>query len=174
MGELATGVVEEASVATHGKPVMPSAEEAAALVLLADVLANGDGSESRGPLPYRLVGGQHEAELPESVVEVLRQVAAAMAAGRAVSVVILDSELTVREAAELLGVPRAEMVRLLDIGEIPFTRPRSSRRVRLDGLLAYKERLGRRRRELLDEMTADAMTEGTYGMSSENWANGAA
>ncbi|MBL7491942.1 excisionase family DNA-binding protein [Frankia sp. AgB1.9] len=141
---------------------------------MADVLTPDDSSESRRPLPYRLVGGRHEAELPEPVVEVLRQVASAMAAGRAVSVVILDGELTVREAAELLGVPRAEMLRLLDIGEIPFTRPRSGRRVRLDGLLAYKERLGHRRRELLDEMTADATAEGTYGISSEDWANGAA
>ena len=60
--------------------------------------------------------------------------------------------LTTGEAAELLGVSRLTLVRLLEAGEIPFEQPGTHRRVRLADVLAYRERARRARAAGLDEM----------------------
>ena len=67
-----------------------------------------------------------------------------------------DGELTMSQAAELLGVPRPTLARLLERGEIPFEKPSLHRRVNLADLLAYKPRISERRSAVLAEMTAEA------------------
>ncbi|WP_241255828.1 helix-turn-helix domain-containing protein, partial [Candidatus Protofrankia californiensis] len=91
------------------------------------------------------------------------RVAEVLASGRGVAVVPVDQELTTREAADLLGVSRPTLIKLLEAGEIGYSRPSSSRRIPLEQVLAYKQRRSRRRRELLAEMTADAVEMGMYG-----------
>lgn len=137
--------------------VLPTSDERASLVRLADLLGEGDG-RSLG-----LIRGGVEAELPPSVHEVLTRVAELLVAGRGVVVVAVDQELTTREAADLLGISRPTLITLLDAGEIGYSRPNSSRRIPLEQVLAYKERRSRKRRELLAEMTADAVEMGRYG-----------
>lgn len=137
--------------------VLPAADERASLVRLADLLGAGDGRS------LRLIRGGAETELPRSVREILTQVAEALASGRGVAVVPVDRELTTREAADLLGISRPTLIKLLDAEEIGYSRPNSSRRIPLEEVLAYKERRSRKRRELLSEMTADAVELGMYG-----------
>jgi excisionase family DNA binding protein len=70
---------------------------------------------SRGRRPARLVGPDGTAtELPAEVFEVLRQVIEVMAAGKAVTVAPHNLLLTTQEAADLLGVSRPTLVRLLE------------------------------------------------------------
>ncbi|MGH3826470.1 MAG: helix-turn-helix domain-containing protein [Pseudonocardiaceae bacterium] len=137
--------------------VTPAPDERGFLVRLADLLGERDGRS------LRLIRGDVEAELPRSLREVLTRVAEALASGRGVVVVPVDRELTTREAADLLGVSRPTLITLLDAGEIGYSRPNSSRRIPLDEVLAYKERRSHKRRELLAEMTADAVEMGMYG-----------
>lgn len=138
--------------------VMPMAEEKAALARLADLLHEGTGRS------LALSRGGVETDLPRSVVDVLSRIADVLASGRGVAVVPVDQELTTREAAQLLGVTRPTLIKLLDAGEIGYSRPRSSRRIPLAQILAYKEQRSKARRALLAEMTADAVEMGTYGM----------
>jgi len=85
--------------------------------------------------------------LPPSLVKVLRSSAHELAEGHAVTVLPSDVTLTPAEAAELLGLSRPYVVRLLDQEEIPFERvPRSRhRRVRLSDVLAFQARREQRR-----------------------------
>jgi excisionase family DNA binding protein len=45
---------------------------------------------------------------------------------------------TTQEAADFLGVSRPTMVRILDLGEVPFERPNSHRRIRFADLVKFK------------------------------------
>ena len=90
--------------------------------------------------------------LPCALVDVLRASADELADGHAVTVLPSEVALTPAEAAELLGLSRPFVVRLLDEGEIPSERlPRSRhRRVLLSDVLNFqaqreKRRTGRQR-----------------------------
>lgn len=85
--------------------------------------------------------------LPHALVEVLRASADELADGHAVTVLPSEVALSPAEVAELLGLSRPFVVRLLDQGEIPSQRlPRSRhRRVLLSDVLAFQARRERRR-----------------------------
>jgi excisionase family DNA binding protein len=85
--------------------------------------------------------------LPRALVEILRASAEELAEGRAVTVLPSEVVLSPAEVAELLGLSRPFVVRLLDEGEIPSERlPRSRhRRVSLSDVLTFEARRQRRR-----------------------------
>ena len=84
--------------------------------------------------------------LPAALAEVLGATADGLADGHSVTVLSADVSLTPAEVAELLGVSRPFVVRLLDDGEISSTRlPRSRHRsVRLADVIEFQ--VGRERR----------------------------
>lgn len=133
------------------RPGPGEAEGASALVARIDTLL---GNER----PGRLVGpGGDELEIPASVLDGLRRVAAAVAAGQAVTVAPHDLELTTQEAADLLHVSRPHLIKLLERGDVTYHRtsddPRAHRRVLLRHVLDYRQRRRQDRRERLKELT---------------------
>ncbi|AHI00189.1 helix-turn-helix domain-containing protein [Kutzneria albida] len=103
--------------------------------------AREDAGLGRPDVPCFLSGTAPEdrVELPEDLYRVLRQVAEALNSGLAVSVAPVTKTLTTQQAADLLGVSRPTLIRLLDEGQIPFDRVKSHRRITLRDLLAYRE-----------------------------------
>ena len=101
-----------------------------------------------------------QVALPSSLAEVLRASAREVADGHGLTVLPSDATLTPAEAAELLGLSRPFVARLLDDGEIPSERLPGSRhrRVRLADVLEFAERRDRRRegRRRIAEAVADA------------------
>lgn len=85
--------------------------------------------------------------LPEALVDVVRASATELASGHAVTVLPSEVMLTPAEAAELLGLSRPFVTRLLDQGEIDSERLPGSRhrRVRLSDVVAFAQRRDRRR-----------------------------
>jgi len=103
--------------------------------------------------PAQLVGPAGERiELPAEVFTVLREVVLAMAEGEAVTVAPHHQTLTTQEAADLLGVSRPTLVRLLEQGKIPYEQPGPYRRVLLRDFLAYQDHRRGEREAALDEM----------------------
>jgi excisionase family DNA binding protein len=94
----------------------------------------------------------HELPLPASMYEVLRQAAHQLAAGLAVSIVPIGMKLSTQQTADLLGVSRPHVVKLLEQGQIPYTLTGKHRRVLLSDVLAYRDRQAGRRSEALDEL----------------------
>lgn len=83
--------------------------------------------------------GTHQ-ELPRELLEVLGLAAGALAEGRPVTLSCHEQVLSTQQAADLLGVSRPTLVRLLDQGVIAYDQPRRHRRVQLADLLAYQAR----------------------------------
>src|SRR5699024_3199415 len=97
---------------------------------------------------------------------VLRDVAATLSQGMAISIAPHNTMLTPQEAADLLGISRPTLVRLLSEGEIPFSTRGRHRRVLLRDVLDYQERTWQKREQVLDQMAADAEETGLYDMTS--------
>ncbi|WP_053205282.1 helix-turn-helix domain-containing protein [Jiangella muralis] len=125
---------------------------------LADVLSFLDAHERvRGGRPaarYLLVGAdEHDSvEVPASIHRAMRQIVEALQAGKAVTVVPQNKLLTTQQAADLLGVSRPTVVKLIDAGVMPAETPGKRRRmVKLDDLLRYRrQRREQQYRALLD------------------------
>jgi excisionase family DNA binding protein len=100
--------------------------------------------------------------LPPAVYQVLAQVISAMRAGRAITIAPLAQRLTTQEAADLLGVSRPTLIKLLEDGKIPFEQPGRHRRIRLDDLLTYRELRRKDRTSALDELIQQTETLGLY------------
>lgn len=96
-----------------------------------------------GPVParYFLAGAApgDRVELPPEIYAVLRQVAEALRHGYAVTVAPQTPTLTTQQAADLLGVSRPTVIKLLDEGRIPYERVGTHRRILLPDLLTYRE-----------------------------------
>lgn len=134
-------------MATHtiGLTVLPPAESLEGLVAMLGRFGAEPTTTLAGP------NGEHLV-LPPEVFEVLRDVVEAMAQGQAVTITPVHQRLTTQETADLLGVSRPTVVKLLESGKIPFEQPGRHRRVRLADVLAYRERASAERRAALDRM----------------------
>lgn len=93
-----------------------------------------------------------EIEIPESVFNALQFVAHGMAQGNTILLVPQGKELTTQQAADLLHVSRPHLVKLLEEKKIPFHLVGSHRRIRIEDVLAYRERRNEERRKALDEL----------------------
>jgi excisionase family DNA binding protein len=113
----------------------------------------------------RLVGADGESQrLPASLDSFLVQLIADLQGGKSVSIIQSEATLTTVEAANLLGVSRQFLVRLLDGGQIPHHKVGTHRRVYVRDLLKYKAERDGRRRKALDELVEAEVREGLYDL----------
>lgn len=104
--------------------------------------AHEDAGRGRPEARYFLSGSEagDRVELPVELYRVLRQAAEALKNNLAVTVAPQTTTLTTQEAADLLGVSRPTLIKLLEEGKIPFERVGSHRKILLGELLQYRER----------------------------------
>ena len=111
----------------------------------------------------RFVGPDgRRVELPGTVQELLLKILKNLQAGKAVSIVAEHQDLTTQRAANILGVSRPFLVRLLEEGQIPFHMVGSHRRIYLRDLLDYKHRRDSARHEAIDRLAKADLEAGTY------------
>jgi excisionase family DNA binding protein len=60
--------------------------------------------------------------------------------------------MTTQQAANILGVSRPFLIKLLEQGEILYTKVGTHRRIYLENLINYKEKRDKQREEALDEL----------------------
>ena len=94
--------------------------------------------------------------LPAGAVALLMDILEAMAAGRGISLIPENAELTTVEAAEVLNVSRPYLIKMLTEGALPYRKVGKHRRIRMEDVMAYKSRIDREREAVLDELAADA------------------
>lgn len=95
-------------------------------------------------------------ELSEELFEVLKLAAAALGRGQSVSIMARDQEITTQQAAELLGVSRPTVVKLIDSGTLRAHVPGAVRRkLRLTDVLAYRDDLHERRSDFISQSSRE-------------------
>lgn len=122
------------------------------------------------PVAPMLIGTDGErVALPEEIYRVLTIVVNEMKSGHAVTITPLSQRISTQEAADLLGLSRPTLVKLLETGEIAYEQPGRHRRVLLTDVLNYREEKHRAAMDTLDTLTAEASAAGLYATSSDDY-----
>jgi len=94
--------------------------------------------------------------IPLSALKLLADILKATSQGKFISIVPIATEVTTQVAAEMLGCSRPHFVKLLENGEISFTKVGRHRRVKYEDVIKYKKRMKEKQKQLLiDIMKSD-------------------
>lgn len=134
---------------------MPPTEQDSALARLSGTVLARYAHANR-PLLVRVTEQEQAIELPPGAVTLLIDILQAMAAGRGVTIIPENAELTTVQAAEILNVSRPFLIKLLENGTIPYHKVGTHRRVRMEDVMNYKEAVDREREAVLDQLVEEA------------------
>lgn len=94
--------------------------------------------------------------IPKKALSLLFSIISNMAEGKSISVIPSDTEVSTQQAAEMLGVSRPHLVRILEEGQLPFRKVGSHRRVELKDLIEFETKLKKIREEQLQFLADQA------------------
>ena len=112
-----------------------------------------------------LATGQR-VEIPASLVAALQYLASLLGQGDAVTLVPVQRDVSLAEAATLLGVSVTLLSQLLDTGELASRGEGDDRRVRVSDVVGYKQRRSADNRRDLATSLAIAQETGAYDYAS--------
>lgn len=95
-------------------------------------------------------------ELPSGAVDLLMDILEAMAVGQGITLIPENAELTTVQAADILNVSRPFLIKLLDERQIPYRKVGKHRRIRMEDVMTYKQKIDQERESVLDQLVADA------------------
>jgi len=107
-------------------------------------------------LKVREAGQDRPLELPAGAVALLMDILEAMAAGRGLTLIPENAELTSVQAADLLNVSRPFPIKLLEDQVLPHRKVGKHRRVRVEDVMAYKAKIDCERDTVLDRLAQEA------------------
>lgn len=99
-------------------------------------------------------GGHERIDLPLGISRKVEALLVAYAEGQSPSVLAPEDDLTTQQAADLLGLSRPTVVKMMDAGRLPYQKPGAHRRVRRADLEAFQAALKRDQRGALAELSA--------------------
>ena len=138
----------------------PSAQDAAIARVSGQLLSRY--VRTKTPLKLRVTESDQvePIELPAGAVALLMDVLEAMAAGRGITIIPQNAELTTAQAAEVLNVSRPFLIRLLEQEKIPHRKVGRHRRVLMEDVMNYKAAIDAQREAVLDRLAAEAQEQG--------------
>ncbi len=99
---------------------------------------------------------QERIKVPLSALKFLGEILKAMSQGKPFSLVPVATEVTTQKAAEIIGCSRPHLVKLLEEGQIEYTKVGKHRRVKLEDVMKYKKRMKRTQKQnIIDIMKSD-------------------
>ncbi|MEZ9130088.1 helix-turn-helix domain-containing protein [Vibrio splendidus] len=99
-------------------------------------------------------GKTHEVTIPTSALNMMIEMLTQLGQGNSVSITPIHAELTTQEGADMLNMSRPTFIKLLDSGDIPFSRTGNRRKVAYTDLMEYKNCLEENRLAALAELSA--------------------
>ena len=103
-------------------------------------------------------------EVPPATLRLLSQILALMARQQTFVLYPESSELTTKQAAEVLGVSRPFLIRVLEAGEIPYRKVGRHRRVMMKDVLLHKQTTQVKRQAAMNELVRNSEEIGGYDL----------
>ena len=103
-------------------------------------------------------------KIPVRDLKLLAKILRARSQGKPISIVSIATEMTTQAAAELLGCSRPHLVKLLESGEIPFTKVGKHRRVKFEDVMGHKKKVREEIEALLIEIMKEDEASGLYDL----------
>lgn len=123
----------------------------------------------RAEVEVSLAAGSTQVPLPPELRGLLADVVRSMRRGQAVTLAPLGQQLTTQQAADLLGISRPTLIKLLEEGRIPFETPGRHRRLRLADVLAFQELRRNEQREALRALAQEGQDLDLYATPPEGF-----
>lgn len=95
-------------------------------------------------------------EVPPAALKMIGQLLGAMSEGRPVVLMPTDQELTTVQAAHFLNVSRPFVIKEIEAGHLPHRKVGSHRRIALDDLLTYAQKMRAQQAGALERMAENA------------------
>ncbi len=106
---------------------------------------------------------KEKIKIPLEALKLFAKILEAMSQGNPISIVPIATEMTTQAAAEFIGCSRPHFVKLLENGEIPFTKVGRHRRVRFEDIATYKEAMKKKQEDAIVRMMKSDEELGLYG-----------
>lgn len=121
-----------------------------------DALTAALGQLKRDQVEIEIEETNDKIVMPLSAMRFLEDILKAMSQGKPISLVPSATEVTTQKAAEMLGCSRPYLVKLLEDGEIEFTKVGKHRRIKFEDVANYKTKMkAEQKRHIIDIMNAD-------------------
>jgi excisionase family DNA binding protein len=133
--------------------ITPSVEDLEALTQISALLAEP------GHLSLLTESGE-AVDLPDQLRRLLDSATRSLRTGSSVTIMDHARMLSTQEAADILGVSRPTLVKLLESGQIPFTKVNSYRRVAMIDLIAFRTAQRAERQRIVEEAIHSNKMEG--------------
>jgi len=101
--------------------------------------------------------------IPLKALKLLAKILKVTSQGKPKSIIPIATEMTTQAAADLLGCSRPHLVKLLEEGEMEYTKIGKHRRVKFEDVMAYKKRMKAKQQELLIKIMNADEESGLYG-----------
>jgi excisionase family DNA binding protein len=105
---------------------------------------------------------KEKIKVPLKALKLFGDILKSMSEGKPVSIVPVETEVTTQKAAEILGCSRPHLVKLLEDGEIVYTKVGKHRRIRLEDVLKYQKQMKENQKRKIIEMMNFDEQKGLY------------
>jgi excisionase family DNA binding protein len=148
----------------HYEIKRPTKEEQKAARLSYNVLAATLNQIHSDYPEIEIEESKERIKVPISALKLLAQILKETSQGKPISVVPIATEITTQAAAEMLGCSRTHFIKLLEEGEIKYTKVGKHRRIIYQDVIAYRQKVKIDQRRLLAEIMKADEEAGLYDL----------
>jgi excisionase family DNA binding protein len=105
---------------------------------------------------------KEKIQVPLRALKLLSNILKAMGEGKPISIVPVATEVTTQKASEILGCSRPHLVKLLEEGQIEFTKVGKHRRLKFEDVLLYKQKMKEEQKQRIIDMMNQDEADGLY------------
>lgn len=140
-------------MATLAKPMKLPAQQRQAKQTLKSLKSS---RSSKGSVYLTVSKDSSPISIPSDAVSYLEQILEHMAKGQQVEIVLGSQMMTTQQAADFMQVSRPYVVKLMETGELPFTKVGKHRRIDFSDLDTYQTAQKKRARKALQKLADQA------------------